>query len=67
MGVKFNLLNMPFSKNSEETFCARDLYTNSLTVTSSIQCKQFIRKVVLSKKLTNIERLNHVVGGVETG
>ena len=42
---------MPFSQKSEETIDARGRYTNSLTVTSSIQCKQIITKVVLSEKL----------------
>ena len=58
VGVKFKLLNS-FLK-CEEIFCATDRYNNSLIVTSSIQCKQIIRKVVLNEKLTNIERPNHV-------
>ena len=51
---------MPFKKKSEETFCVRDRYTKSATATSFIQCKQIIKTVVLSEKLTNIDRLNHV-------
>ena len=58
---------MPFKKKSEETFCIRDRYTKSAKATSFIQCKQSIKKVVLSKKLRNIERLNHVALVEETG
>ena len=58
---------MPFKKKSEETFCVRDRYTKSAKGTSFIQCKQNIKTVVLSEKLTNIERLNHVALVEETG
>ena len=58
---------MPFKKKSEETFCVRDRYTKSAEATSFIQCKQSIKTVVLSEKLTNIERLNHVALVEETG
>ena len=51
---------MPFKKKSEEIFCVRDRYTKSAKATSFIQCKQIIKTVVLSEKLTNIESLNHV-------
>ena len=51
---------MPFEKESEETFCARDQYTKSLTITLSIHCKQIIKTIVLSEKPTNIESPNHV-------
>ena len=57
---------MPFKKKSEETFCVRDRYTISPTATLSIQCKQIIQTVVLSEKLTNIERPNHVTQKPET-
>ena len=58
VGVVFNLLNRIYFFKSEETFCVRDRYTKSATATSFIQCKQIIKTVVLSEKLTNIERLN---------
>ena len=58
---------MPFKKKSEEPFCVRDRYTKSAKATSFIQCKQIIKTVVLSEKLTNIERLNHVARVEETG
>ena len=58
---------MPFKKKSEETFRVRDRYTKSAKATSFIQCKQSIKTVVLSEKLTNIERLNHVALVEETG
>ena len=58
---------MPFKKKSEETFCVRDRYTKSATATSFIQCKQIIKTFVLSEKLTNIERLDHVARVEETG
>ena len=58
---------MPFKKKSEETFCVRDGYTKSAKAISFIQCKQSIKTVVLSEKLTNIERLNHVALVEETG
>ena len=52
--------------NSEEPFCIRDRYTKSPTATSFIQCKQVIKTVVLCEKLTNMERLNHVMRVEET-
>ena len=58
---------MPFKKKSEEPFCIRDRYTKSAKATSFIQCKKIIKTVVLSEKLTNIERLNHVARVEETG
>ena len=51
---------------SEEKFCATDRYTKSPTITSFIQCKQIIKSVALSKKLTNIDRPNHVARDEET-
>ena len=39
----------------------------SAKATSFNQCKQIIKTVVLSEKLTNIERLNHVARVEETG
>ena len=35
--------------------------------TSFIQCKQIIKTFVLSEKLTNVERMNHVARVEETG
>ena len=58
---------MPFKKKSEETFCVTDRYTKSAKATSFIQCKQSIKTVVLSEKLTNIESINHVALAEETG
>ena len=58
---------MPFKKKSEEKFCVRDRYPISPTATSFIQYKQIIKTVVLSEKLTNIERLNHFARVEETG
>ena len=58
---------MPFKKKSEETFCVRNRHTKSATATSFIQCKQIIKTVVLSEKLTNIEHLNNVARVAETG
>ena len=58
---------MPFKKKSEEPFCVRVRYTKSAKATSFIQCKQMFKTVVLSEKLTNIERLNHVARVEETG
>ena len=49
------------------TFCVRDRYTKSPTDTSFIQCKKIIKTVVLSEKLTNIERPNHVARVEQTG
>ena len=67
VGVVFDLLNRICRlKKFEETFCIRDRYTKSAKATSFIQCKQ-IKTVVLSEKLTNIERLNHVARVEETG
>ena len=57
---------MPFIK-SEDTFCARDRYTKSLTATSSIQCQKIIKIVVLSEKLTNTDRPKNVARDEETG
>ena len=69
VSIKFKLLNRicHLKKSLKKAFCARDQYTDSLTVTSSIQCNQLIRKVVLSEKLTNIERPNHVARDEEIG
>ena len=69
VGVVFDLLNRicRLKKKSEETFCVRDRYDKSATATSFIQCKQIIKTVVFSEKLTNIERLNHVARVEETG
>ena len=39
----------------------------SAKATSFIQCKKNIKTVVLSEKLTNIERLNYVARVEETG
>ena len=58
---------MPFKKKSEETFNARDRCIKSLTATSPIHCKKMIKTAVLSEKLSNIERLNHVGQDEETG
>ena len=68
VGVVFDLLNRICRlKKSEETFCVRDRYTKSAKATSFSQCKKNIQTVVLSEKLTNMERLNHVARVEETG
>ena len=61
IGAVFDLLNRICRlKKYEETFCVRDRYTISPTATSFIQSRQVIKTDVLSEKLNNIERLNHV-------